>query len=217
MFKPIVIIAAMVVSATSAHARLSCETIDAAISANEDFAEMIMTGAPPAEILDASTHIQSALSAIANGIPKADVARSAVLAKQVQDLIAADQPIAAGLAAVENYRVLVTTFKSRLPTTTPAAMLDYAGFKLRLQAGATSVNWLAIATTITEAQGNWNNVKPQLKDKAVSDLGENILVSLAAASTAQNHSWMDSSAQILLDSVDLIERQVKNPVKGACQ
>jgi hypothetical protein len=40
---------------------------------------------------------------------------------------------------------------------------------------------------------------------------------LDAAVTAQDKAWLSSMAQVLLDSVDLIERESKNPSKSACK
>jgi hypothetical protein len=119
------------------------------------------------------------------------------------------------LAALEDYKTLVARFETSLPTTLPVALLDYSGFKLRALAAAPIVDWQAIATAVDETRLNWDKIK--LTNKAVIDLGTNALASLEGATSDKNVKWVDSSAQILLDSVDLIEREVKNPAKGACQ
>jgi hypothetical protein len=151
--------------------------------------------------------------------PNCKAIDAAISAKEdfVEVALAKQAPNAStvSLEALEDYKKLVARFEASLPTTLPVAMLDYAGFKLRALAAAQNVDWQAIAATRDETHQNWAKIK--LMDKAVFDLGTNNLASLDLALATQNAKWVDSSAQILLDSVDLIERQIKNPAKGACQ
>jgi hypothetical protein len=121
---------------------------------------------------------------------------------------------AASLAALEDYKSLVAQHESVLPTTLPVAMLDYAGFKLRALVAADNLDWQAIAAARNQTKRDW--AKVGLKNKAISDLTSSNLVSLDLAILQNNPKWVDSAAQILLDSVDLIEQQVKNPAQGAC-
>lgn len=204
-------IALLVGTTAPSSAKPTCEQIDAAISANEDFVEFALSR-DAAAAKKAAIAISKHFEAVASFL-------SADQRKQIQENIritTSSNPSLASLAAVENYKILASTFKNALPTTLPAAMLDYAGFKLRAQAGATNVDWAEISVTADETAGNWTKAKTDLTDKAVLDLGESVQSSLASAIAAKDPIWLDSSAKILLDSVDLIERQIKNPAKGAC-
>ena len=122
----------------------------------------------------------------------------------------------AAVSAVEIYRLLVGQFEQRLATTRAVAMLDYSGFRLLGLAGADHVNWIAIAATVQEAGENWAGTRRHLKDKVLSDLGNTIQTGLDAAAMARNLNWLRSLAQIQLDTVDLLERVVKNHAQGAC-
>jgi hypothetical protein len=122
----------------------------------------------------------------------------------------------ASLSALEEYRGLVAQFELSLPTTLHVAMLDYAGFKLKALMAAKIVDWKSVIVTHEEANQNWSKTISKVKDKAILDLVTNTLATVDSAIADQNVKWVDGAAQILLDSVDLIEQQVKNPAKGAC-
>jgi hypothetical protein len=190
----------------------TCKQIDLAISANEDFVEAVLrkdAKARPKAITASFKVISSALSSQ----HQSDALQHIKLTEE--QFNAGNAPFAA-LSAIENYKVLVTAFESRLPTSLDAAMLDYAGFKLRSLAAAKTVDWALVSATIAEAEANWTKAKGKMEDKAVIDLVDSIQASLTQAVIGQNAQWLDGVAQILLDSVDLVEAQVKNPAKGAC-
>jgi hypothetical protein len=151
--------------------------------------------------------------------PNCQAIDAAISAKEdfVEDALAKQSPDASSssLNALEDYKKLVAQFEPSLPTTLPVAMLDYSGFKLRALAAASQIDWQAINVARDEARLNLAN--SNLTDKAILDLGANLLAGLDIAIATQNAKWVNSSAQILLDSVDLIERQIKNPAKGACK
>lgn len=205
-------IALLVGTTAPSSAKPTCEQIDAAISANEDYVEFALSG----DAISAKTalvDISKNFGVVSASLPTQD--RS--LALEFIANIKMGNRSDSSLAAIENYKILASSFEGLLPTTLPSAMLDYAGFKLRAQAAAAHVDWAAVSATNDETSANWTKAKTDLSDKAVLDLGESIQAALAMAISAKNAKWLDSSAQILLDSVDLIERQIKNPAKGACR
>jgi hypothetical protein len=55
-----------------------------------------------------------------------------------------------------------------------------------------------------------------MKDQGLIDLVDSVHVGMQAALLAKNAPWLGFSAQVLLDSVDLIERNSPNLEKGAC-
>jgi hypothetical protein len=197
---------------SQAGANITCKQIDEAISANEDFVEAALAKdakATPKAITASFKVVSAALSSQ----HQSDALQQIKLTEE--QFSTGDAPLAA-LSAIENYKILVTAFENRLPTSLDAAMLDYAGFKLRSLAAAKTVDWNLVSATVAEADANWATAKGKMKNKAVIDLVDSIQASLSQAVAGQNTQWLDGVAQILLDSVDLVEAQIKNPAKGAC-
>lgn len=201
-------------SAGAVMAKPSCAQIDSAISANEDFAEAALAGD--------KTAAGEALSAIHGEFAKIKpaLAKPDAIETQIQLVEKAwtsgDAPLAA-LTAVEVYRLLITAFENRLPTSMDVAMLDYSGFRLHGLLAATPIDWNAVAATVAETNGNWLSAKSRVRDKGLSDLVGNVEMGVTNAAAARDSAWLHSGAQIQLDAVDLLERAVRNPAKGACK
>jgi hypothetical protein len=193
----------------------SCKQIDQAISANEDFVEVALgiddLPLPPALQTIKTTYgkVEPSLSQASRGFADAEIK------KVEKNMAEGDLPMAA-VAAIENYKVLVAAFDKRLPTTLDTAMLDYAGFKLLSQTAAKTLDWTGMAQTVEGSKINWEKTKALMKDQGVIDLVDSVHVGMQAALLARNVPWLGFSAQVLLDSVDLIERNSPNPAKGAC-
>jgi hypothetical protein len=198
-----------------AASKASCDAIDKAVSANEDFVEIVLGGDASAHT-DAQKAVRNNFALVAASLAP-DVAgqANAAMAK-LDSAFAAGQMSEASLAAMENYTVLVNAFDKRLPTTNEVAMLDHAGFKLHALLAAKSVDWAAIGETVANTQTLLKSASNQIKDKAVKDILATISSGLSEAHKAQGSAWEHHSAQLLLDSVDLIERTVKNTSKQAC-
>jgi hypothetical protein len=205
-----------VFGAQQVQAKASCDQIDAAISATEDFAEKIPAGDISAVKPDMLA-IRENLAAVASALsPEAASAAEADVKAMDEAIARADYPASAS-AALGLYRTLATAFAKRLPTTFDVAMQDYAGFELRVLASQPEADWAAIDVTMAESAVNWAATRKNLKDKALTDLGNTIQAGLADAARAKNTAWLSSIAQIQLDTVDLLEHVVKNPSKEACK
>jgi hypothetical protein len=177
----------------------NCARIEAAISANEDFAEAALDG-DDAALKTALRAIHESFAAIRKALP-------GKAAEQVEAAIAATEAAAkagarprAALAAVETYRVLVAELAPG-----EVAMLDHAGFKLRALAAA-GTDWTAMAATVEDNARHAAAIK---MDKALADLMGDINSGLKQAVAAKNPAWVDAEARILLDSVDLVEANQK--------
>lgn len=207
--------AAVLTVPAAAKAKLTCELIDRAISANEDFVEVVL-GVDQSARADAQAAVHRSFEKVAQDMsPAAQVVSKKFIAALDKALVTGDSAGAA-LAAVENYGVFVKVFEARLATTYDAAMLDYAGFKLHSLLAAQSVDWVKLEATVAETTEHWNKAGLDKGQKALSDLMHNLLASLDEAAGARNPQWLHSSAQILLDSVDLVEGVIKNPAAEAC-
>ena len=194
----------------------SCALIDKTISATEDFAEFALAGE--------TGHAREALGVLHQTFTKIKSGLSAdAVAKAQTQIDAADTAFAArdlpraAVAAVETYRVLIVALRSRLPTTLDVAMLDYTGFKFHALNAVVPKNWNAIAENVSRSAENTAKAQKRLTgNTGLADLIGNIQTGLAGASAAKIPGWLDSAAQIQLDSVDLLEQVIKNPSPDAC-
>ena len=193
-----------------------CRDIDKAISANEDFVEVAL-GIDKLPLPPALAEIRAGVISVRGGMSVAEQAQSAQIVGVIEDQIAKpDLPMAA-VAAIENYKVLVVAYQSRLTTSLDTAMLDYVGFKLLGLTAAKPLNWAAMAETVDVSRASWDKTRAALKDQGVIDLVDSAQGSMANALSAKDPAWLASTAQTLLDAVDLIERESRNPSKTACK
>lgn len=114
------------------------------------------------------------------------------------------------LASVEIYRVLQEAIApgDRM-TPLEVSLLDYSGFKIKTLAVTRVTDWSAIDAAITEMGGFWQKVAPSIKDKGLRNLMISITDGLADAASRKNTAYLSFGAQMLLDSVDLVEGQLK--------
>ncbi len=203
--------------ATTVHAKSpTCDQIDAAISANEDFVEVALSG-DKSKLDEAHKSIRTNFDALKSSLSGAAVKAAEGHIKAVDQAMAANDMATASVSAIENYAVLADAFQKRLPTSLPAAMLDYAGFRLHGLSAAKTIDWAKVETTVGQSMANAKAAGISPDDKALNDLMGHINAGLAGAVKSKDKPWLDSTAQILLDSVDLVEKVVKNGAKGACK
>jgi hypothetical protein len=194
---------------------VSCDTIDLAISANEEFVEAILENHP-----DARLKTRNDMTALDAGMGKAlppEAAKASAAAIATLDAaLAAENTRDAMLAAMQNYAVLVAAFKARLPTTQNVAMLDHAGFSLQALSASGTPDWAMVKTVQTALTTDVKAIDKQMKRGPLADLLHDTVTSIDAAIAQSNANWLNASALILLDSVDLVEGVVKNKTPGAC-
>lgn len=194
---------------------LNCKAMDAAISANEDFVEVALL-ANPAGLAEAHQAVIDSLSAVEKSLSKDHLQQARLSVDKLNQAVAANDMSAAALAAMDSYEVLVGAFEPNLPTTRDVAMLDHAGFKVHALLAAKTIDWISIGDTLTTTKVDIKAASQQLDDKALQDMLATLAKGLADAYQAKDKAWEHNTAQLLLDSVDLIERTVKNPSKQAC-
>jgi hypothetical protein len=194
---------------------LDCKAIDAAISATEDFVEIVL-GTDRSAVTDAQKAVADGVGAVATSLTPEALQQAQSGVTRLNKAVANGQISEAALAAMDTYDTLVKAFASRLPTTPEVAMLDHAGFKLQALLAAKPIDWTAISETLVQTTANLKVASQQLDDKAVKDLLATLAKGLTAAQQAKEKDWEHNAAQLLLDSVDLIERTVKNTSKQAC-
>jgi hypothetical protein len=198
--------------------RASCALIDSATSANEDFAEFALAKDIKAARA-ALVVIHRSFAKIRPALPEAAALRAEMHIRAVDAAILAGDLPHAAVEAIEVYRVLIVAFRERLPTTLDVALLDYTGFRLHALLASPSISWRGIETTVEISAENTQSVQKRLdilKRSGLSDLIGDIEKGLKAAAAARNGAWLGSIAQIQLDSVDLLEKAIKNPSDDAC-
>lgn len=197
----------------------SCKLIDRAISANEDFAETAMAG-DSADITSNFEAVKEGYDNVKSFLSEQDSSAIAGLIATIEKEITGSEPKNAAVPAIDIYRILITAFEKRLPTTLDVAMLDYTGFRLKALVSFPSPDWPGIVDTAKVSADNVASVVKRLKamkDGALADLTRHHQRSITEASKAANAAWLNDAAQIQLDLVDLLERRVKNDDSAACK
>ena len=202
--------------ATSAQAAATCDDVDHAVSATEDFVEMAMSP-DKAAAEKALGEIGATLKIVSGDLSAQTLQKSEALAKKTEAAFAGGDMSGASIAAMDLYGQLAGSFKNRLPTVLDVAMLDESGFRLRALAGAKAPDWTAVDAAVKDAGARWESSKGLIDDKAVVDLLASIQQGLTDSSVQKNAPWLQSSASMLLDSVDLLERAIKNTSREACK
>jgi hypothetical protein len=193
----------------------TCDAIDKAISANEEFVESILEANP-----DARVNTRKDMTSLNAKLGKA-LSPSATQAS-VAAIAALDAALASGnerdamLAAMQNYAVLVENFKTRLPANQSVAMLDHAGFSLQALSANGSPDWAMVKTVQTALAADVKAIDTQMEKGPLADLLHDAVSSIDAAIAHLDAKWLNTSALILLDSVDLVEAVVKNKTATAC-
>ena len=205
-----------IITPLAAQTQPSCKLIENVISAAEDFSEFALAGdgkqakASLAALLALTVKIKPALPAAAAARLEAAVSATDAAFKS------GDNPQAT-LAALNSYRVLVHALRLRLTTTLDVAMLDYSGFRLHALTAADPVDWQAVANSVAQSATATKNTQDLLAGAfGLRDLAGSIQQGLEGAVALKSSKWLESTAQIQLDSVDLLEQAINNPSPNAC-
>jgi hypothetical protein len=188
-----------------------CKTIDSAISANEEFVESILEVNPKAR---AATRKDMSAFNVELSAENGKASTAAISA--LDAALASGNERDAMLAAMQNYAVLVENFKTRLPTSQNVAMLDHAGFSLQAITASGTPDWAMVKSVQTALATDINAIDKQLDAGPLADLLHDTATSIDQAIAQSDVKWLNASALILLDSVDLVEAVVENKNPGAC-
>jgi hypothetical protein len=201
-------------SATAAP-QADCKAIDAALSATEDYVELALAG-DATGTAGAKAEALKTFAAVSRFLP-ADTQQGAATRLQAMAEIPQGAAVtASSLSAMDVYADLAKAFKDRLPTTLDVAMMDHAGFELEARLASNPIDWDQMSQRVTEANSGWTRSANMISDKGLKDVLTSVHVNLETAVAAHNPAWARLAAQLLLDSVDLVERQVKNTSHHRC-
>ena len=193
----------------------NCAALDAAISSTEDFAEVALASDNTASKAGVAT-IGKTFEAIGSAMSSEQKTAGQKQIALIHVDLSNNNLAGAALQATELYRLINETFQERLPIPLEVAMLDYAGFRIHALLAQKTIDWQVVLSTANEAGSNWNAKKDHIKDRGLSDLATTLHIGLVAAATAENSDWLNFAAQMLLDSVDLLEKNITATGKQAC-
>jgi hypothetical protein len=77
-------------------------------------------------------------------------------------------------------------------------------------------DWARVKAVQTALAADAKAIDTQIEKGPLADLLHDTLSSIDAAIAQSDGKWLNASALILLDSVDLVETAVKNKTPGAC-
>lgn len=137
----------------------------------------------------AADTVERHLAAIEEGLAKADLT-------------------AAALAADETFRTIVEAQGGSGGLPIEVSLLDYSGFKLKALALAKQPDWPAIQAALSEATGFWERIATRVPQGGLRDLIYNLEAGIAEGAKQQDTSQVAFGAQILLDAVDLLEKDL---------
>jgi hypothetical protein len=192
-----------------------CKTIDDAISANEEFVESILEVNPEAQ-LQTRKDMTSLNVDLGKSLSAKHAKASALAIASLDAALASGNNRDAMLAAMQNYAILVENFKARLPASQNVAMLDHAGFSLQAILADGNPDWSMVKAVQTSLAADVKAIDGQLEKGPLADLLHDTVASIDAAIAQSDVKWLNASALILLDSVDLVEAVVKNISPNAC-
>lgn len=181
--------------------------LDEVASLNEDLVEFALAG-NIAKINETANAIGASLSKLKAAVGTRTFAAVEARVRDQRTAIDAGNHTATALASVEIYRLLQDAMNpTARPVPLPVPLLDYAGFKLLALAKADAVDWGIIDATANEAASFWSDVEQRIDSVALRNLLDSIMTGLHDASSARNPAFTAFAAQVLLESVDLLEGQ----------
>ena len=109
------------------------------------------------------------------------------------------------IAAVEGYRVLVSSVSSSAKVPTAVNLLDYAGFRFDADLKARPTRWADTAQAATFAGKQWASISSRVTDTALRARVEQTVAEMSAASKARNAPAATAAVKLELTLVDDLE------------
>jgi len=108
--------------------------------------------------------------------------------------------------AVVVFRLLIDHLQAKdLEVPKEVSLLDYAGFKLRVDAATPRPDWQDIRKTVGDAAGWWSAINSKVSEKGLRDAFDSAIRGLDDAAQLENLPMLRFAAQIDVDLVDLLE------------
>lgn len=179
----------------------------------EDFVDAVLRGETGAyrargqALVDGITAIQSRMDPSRFDLAEAH-ATAAMAALQRND------PPAAALSALEAYRVLEESSAAETRASPiEVSLLDYSGFKLAALTLPSQSNWTEVDSAVRFSGQQWQTLRAQVSDSAVSDMMDELQRTLSAAAQRRDAAALGAAARAQLAAVDLVERYFDHAYK----
>ncbi|ARA92811.1 hypothetical protein AWN76_006290 [Rhodothermaceae bacterium RA] len=181
------------------------DTLLAAASPFEDLTEFAEAGdvrGMERALASIKQHLPSA-KAVLGDTPKAYLDS---LVTDIEEAFGNGEYRTVALLAVEAYRTLISALdESAMVVPKAVSLLDYAGFKLHVLAGADAPDWDLMQRVVQEADGFWNSIEGQIDEKGLRDAMNTAIQGMKEALSARDARLMAFAARVDLDLVDLLE------------
>lgn len=197
---------------TSASANQAVKTNDVLLGAMSPFEDMIEFALAGRDA-DVSKAIASADRDVANvkkALSPQAASTFATLWSGLRQATADKDRHRVAKSAVEIFRLLSDGLQpdaAHVPK--EVSLLDYAGYQLLVIAASRQPDRHAIRKTVDEAAGWWKAIAPKVSDQALRDAFGTLTGGLEQAATTGNLPLLRFAAQVDLDLVDLLERNLK--------
>lgn len=144
-----------------------------------------------------------------------DLQRLDELTSEIEEARASGDDHTVAVSAVEAYRVLIGALdREGLVVPAEVSLLDYAGFKLGVQARAAEPDWAAMTRTVGEAEGWWATIDGDVTETGLRDAVDTAVRGMRQAVEAKDTEWAGFAAQVDLDLVDLLEHYFEGGTRG---
>ena len=185
----------------------SQERIDAVASLNENLVEFALAG-DTAKTAQTAKAVATALPALRGDVPPVTFAGLESHLRDIEAAVKAGDDVRTALASVEMYRLsqeAMNPAARSVPVQVP--LLDYSGFKVLALSRGRTVDWVRAETTAKEARVFWTHVESRIASPALRNLVGAIMTGLDNGIATRNAAHTAFAAQMLLESVDLLEGQ----------
>lgn len=183
------------------------QLLDSTASLNENLVEFALAGKAD-KVAESLRDIEAAMPKLESSLGAAVYAAVASQLGAVKAAVARHDLDAAALSSIEIYRLLQEAIDQKTRAAPlDVALLDYSGFKLSALAAAPQPNWTTMNDAVVEEDRFWKRLEPSVHDASLQALVSHIGQGLADGVARKDSAEIAFAAEMLLDSVDLLEGQ----------
>jgi len=208
-FLTIVLILAVMTSASASPAINANEVLLSAMSPFEDMIEFALARSC-SDVSKALAEADQKSIAVKTVLPVAAASKFDTLMTGLHRSAIEKEHHKTASSAVDIFRLLIDSLQAKdLKEPKEVSLLDYAGFKLRVLAAAQNPDWKDIRRTVGEAAGWWNTIESKVSQKGLRDAFGSSIRGLGDAAKLENLPMLRFAAQIELHLVDLLEDDLR--------
>ena len=128
------------------------------------------------------------------------------LRQQLHKAVAGRDRTTAADSSVTIFRMLVDRLETNtLVVPKEVELLDFAGYKLAVLAGANKPDWQAISKLADESDAWWKAIAARVTDKHLRATVTSAIAGIKQAAVEKNLAMLQFGSQMILDLVDMLE------------